>query len=197
MNNKNVKFILASKNNISEYIKNCSWVISVGSFKYDQKPLFRFIPDQLNIQNNQPIEFIQLSKSKGVTMIPSESAQHTTGVFDNSKSAMKSISGESGALIFGPYISMSKGKYIARLRYSSVSTRKESVGNFDVNGYMPINKSGSVLNNVPISPSAKITSIELPFTVKDESSQMEFRVWVNGKYEKFYLYGIEVFEVDG
>jgi hypothetical protein len=191
MDNPRVKLILPDQANISEYIDECSWVIIIGNFQYRQNPIFKFVPDQSVVNNPIQIEIIKISESKGILMVPSESMRRTVGNYDSHKKTMSSLSGDNGALVFGPYVKMSKGKYIAKLKYSSNGNSKNNIGVFDVSGYVP-NLKEVVFASIPIWPTESIQSIELPFEIIDEKFQMQFRVWVNGNYDILDVYRIEV-----
>lgn len=112
--------------------------------------------------------------------IASTATPHQIGYFDASNNAMVSKLGEQGALAFGPYIELEKGRY--RATFTLDANGDSSVveaGAVDVNGYND-GGTGKIYGKLPISLDSKKQEISIEFYVTDPSLRHEFRVWSNG-----------------
>lgn len=112
--------------------------------------------------------------------LASTATPHQIGHFNNSVMAMVSNPGDQGALAFGPYIVLGKGKYRASFSIKATAQREGiEVGALDVNGYSD-KIPNRLYNRIPIHAGSRKQELQIEFEVVDPSLKHEFRVWSNG-----------------
>ena len=103
---------------------------------------------------------------------------HQVGKFDRKSGAMVAKEGESGAVVFGPYVALDPGKYRATFKVKVDGSGGEIAGTVDVNPFT---------EGVAVKPPAKQAlragsgeqTIALEFDA-EAGPKYEFRVWANG-----------------
>lgn len=122
--------------------------------------------------------------------LSSSATPHLIGQFNISTMAMTSSLGEQGALAFGPYIVLEKGKYRSWFTIRSAAKQEGiEVGSVDVNASSDQIPS-KLYKKTPVYSGTGDQKIQIEFEVIDPSLKHEFRVWSNGQGT------IELYRVD-
>jgi len=117
---------------------------------------------------------------------------HTIGKFDPAKAAMISKKGQSGALMFGPYVKLALGHYQATFLVTAESkVAGIEVGSVDVNGIVR-GTPNSPRVAAPIKTLNGEQAIKLTFDATNQEAEYEFRVFVNGRGERTSVKSVRV-----
>lgn len=140
-----------------------------------------------SIYSDSDYEVFQVDRVRGMECITkpwiilaSTATPHQIGKFNNSVMAMVSNPGDQGALAFGPYLALEKGKYRASFSIRATAQGEGiEVGALDVNGASNIIPH-RLYNKIPIHAGSRKQELQIEFEVVDPSLKHEFRVWSNG-----------------
>lgn len=117
---------------------------------------------------------------EGTYLPATENTPHFVGTFDSRKNAVISSIGEVGYLVYGPYLAMRAGKYVAAFTITGTGNNgNEQLGEVDVNGLTSA-KPENQINVAKIFAIGSEQIIPIPFIVDDRNVKFEFRVQVNG-----------------
>lgn len=87
--------------------------------------------------------------------------------------------GEAGALAYGPYIALPKGRYVARFEVAGCGTAVEPSGTVDVTAF--VDGGPTVLAQSVLRPESAWQNVDVPFELAKGMVGMEFRVISNGR----------------
>lgn len=111
----------------------------------------------------------------------SKATPHQIGQFSDSSKTMIAKPDEQGALAFGPYIILDKGKYRVLFFIDAPdSGEKREIGTVDVDGYNSDANLEHIYAKSPIYTGNQKQVLQLDFEVVDPTLKHEFRVWSNG-----------------
>ncbi len=115
---------------------------------------------------------------KSIDIDIGESTPHQIGRFI-SQNEMRSLAGETGYLLFGPYLSVKKGRYEARLTIRNLTSGD---GDGDV-GIMDVvaAKGEKTLAKTELSTGHLAGELKLPFILDFDARDVEIRVYSNGR----------------
>jgi hypothetical protein len=129
------------------------------------------------IYSSRSLASSTISKPFGLLILPRQ-IPHAIGTVQQSSQALwlEARPGQQGALAFGPYVSLEKGRYEAAFQLTADGVdAQESVGEIDVavNG-------GQRIVSAEITSSPKEKLMVLPFKVAGSALNYEFRVFTKG-----------------
>lgn len=131
-----------------------------------------------------------LATSLQITVSPE--TKHTVGKFDPAANAMIAEKGQTGMLMFGPYVPLAPGHYQATFRITAeAGTDGTEVGVVDINGFTGAN-SPPPLAVVPLKATRGEQTIKLTFEAANPAAHYEFRVYVNGKGNRLSIRDVRV-----
>jgi len=92
--------------------------------------------------------------------------------------SMEARSGEAGFLVYGPYIALGRGRYVAEYEVAGCSDASASPGSVDVSAF--VNGIPTVVAAAPIPAGTAWQRIAVPFDLATPGVGMEFRVQASG-----------------
>lgn len=123
---------------------------------------------------------------------PKPETPHTVGKFDLTTKTMVAEKGQSGMLMFGPYVQLASGRYQATFNLVAESEAEGTeVGFVDVNAFSAT--TNSALAQIPIKATRNEQAMKLSFdVVSDPKVTYEFRVGVNGKANRTSIRSVQL-----
>ena len=107
-------------------------------------------------------------------------SHHQVGTFNDTEKVIRAVPGQTGAVVFGPYVSMEPGRYSATFDVTgSVPTAGTELGAVDVSEASAINPE-NILAKSPLKASPSPQKITVEFSVASRDAKYEYRVWSNG-----------------
>ena len=117
------------------------------------------------------------------TIVPDEQSLRTTGKFDKETRSIISSLGEEGALYYGPYKELAKGKY--RVSFDVKTNTTEDSGYVDI--VSTRERTFKLYARERIVGLKGNRTISLDFDVEENGHLFEFRVFTTGKYDIQFL----------
>lgn len=174
------------------------WLLLIGDYKYSFDPKekihipvknvsggvagdYTLISYKRECDSSSPnLDRKTISSVNNFEVAPSPSTPHTAGKFDPTMTSMVAEKGESGAIIYGPYVKLQAGCYAVTYHVTAESEIEGTeVGTLDVEGYIPPNVDEKLAYTSLKSVHGEQT-IKLSFKAVNPEYLYQFRVWANG-----------------
>lgn len=128
-----------------------------------------------------------------LSIIAKTDTPHVVGSYSDSSKSMHADIGQKGVVVYGPYVKLEPGNYIATFDISANSKDTATdLGTVDVN--QTIQQDKKVLGNRILRGNAQPQKISIDFSVSNKDATYEFRVISNGTGTIDYR-GVEVKKV--
>jgi hypothetical protein len=186
------------------------WVLLIGNYQYSFKTKERIHIPVRNAAGGVAGDYTLISLKRGcdtspanigsktatsadnIEVMPGPQTPHTIGKFNPTGASMVAGKGESGAIIYGPYIKLRPGCYAATFHVTAESAvLGTEVGTLDVSEYMPPNVDERVVY-IPLQSATGEQSVKLTFKVDNPAYVYQFRVWTNGVANQVSIRSINI-----